>query len=341
MSESDGTSDPGTREEHREDTDMTGARPGLLQDTGLLTPPAGTGRRITAAHRPVSPAEDITAKEPLCFYLGTHRPHWLWDPAVAFRLCVSYNTLAPRLALHEATASWLLDSGAYTWLQQTGYCPVEPIRYVQDVDRFDREIGHLDWAAPQDWMCEPWIIRGGVHDGQFYKGTGLSVSEHQRLTVENYLELRRWWPEFSDAECPFMPPLQGWTIPEYLHCVTLYEDAGVDLPACPVVGLGSVCRRQGTAEITALAEMLTPRLALHGFGVKTRGLLAADRYTSADSGAWSKEATHQPPLPGHQHKHCGNCLAKACQYLIRLQAKLDGARTGCWQESLDLGWETP
>jgi hypothetical protein len=286
----------------------------------------------------IDPAGDITAKEPLCFYLGTHRPGWLWDPAADFELCVSYNTLAPRLSLREATHGWLLDSGAYTWLQTAGHCPVEPIRYVQDVDRFDRQIGRLDWAAPQDWMCEPWIIAGGWHDGQLFRGTGLSVGEHQRRTVANFLELTRWWREFSDAECPFMPVLQGWEIPDYLHCVRLYEDVGVELPEYPVVGLGSVCRRQGTRVITAVAEMLTPRLALHGFGVKTRGLLAADRFTSADSMAWSFDARYAPPLPGHGHKHCNNCPDYARQWRTRLLAQLGNAAAGTWQDPLPLTW---
>jgi hypothetical protein len=307
------------------------------------------GVRVTDAtigHPVTDPAEDITAKDPLCFYLGTHRPNWLWDPAADFPMCVSHNTLAPILSLRPSTRGWFLDSGAYTKLKDEGRWPdspgepAEPIRYVQDVDRFDREIGNMEWAAGQDWMCEPWIIRGGWHDGAFYKGTGLSVAEHQRRTVANFLELIRWWPEFSDAECPFMPALQGWEIPEYLHCARLYEDAGIDLSSYPVVGLGSVCRRQGTGEITALAEMLTPRLALHGFGVKTRGLLAADLFTSADSASWSRTARYEPGIPGHEqlHKTCANCLDFARRWRDGLLGQLDDADTGTWQEALPLTW---
>jgi hypothetical protein len=30
--------------------------------------------------------------------------------------------------------------------------------YAGLVARYAEEIGGMDWAAPQDWMCEPWII---------------------------------------------------------------------------------------------------------------------------------------------------------------------------------------
>ncbi len=35
-------------------------------------------------------------------------------------------------------------------------------------NRYRDEIGCLLWAAPQDWMCEPWITAK----------TGLTVAEH-------------------------------------------------------------------------------------------------------------------------------------------------------------------
>ena len=40
------------------------------------------------------------------------------------------------------------------------------------------EVGGLQCAAPQDWMCEPQIVAK----------TGLSVREHQQRTVENLLD---------------------------------------------------------------------------------------------------------------------------------------------------------
>jgi hypothetical protein len=259
---------------------------------------------------------------------------WLWDPAADFKMCVSFRRLAPRLTLHRSTHGWMLDSGAYTELQKYGRWTVDPIRYVQEIDRYDREIGNLEWAAPQDWLCQPWVIAGGWHNERKYAGTGLSVPEHQRLTVANFAELTRWWPEFSDEECPIMPSLQGDTIAAFLHCARLYEDAGIDLSAYPVVGLGSVSD-QDPAMVKALAESLTPRLALHGFGLKKRGLCATSRFTSADSTTWSYEARRGAGMPGHQalHKSCANCLdfATQLQWRAGLLTQLEDGDTGTWQ----------
>lgn len=58
----------------------------------------------------------------------------------------------------------------------------------------------------------------------------------------------------------------------------------MDLAALPRVGLGSVCRRQSTAEIAAIVTVLSSQgIRLHGFGVKTAGLrLYGDRLASLE-----------------------------------------------------------
>lgn len=90
-----------------------------------------------------------------------------------------------------------------------------------------------------------------------------AVRFHQRETVDNYLGLKAIAPDL-----PFLPVLQGWRLTEYETCAVMYEQAGVDLAAKPVVGLGSVCRRQGTAKIGAIVTAFADRgLRLHGFGV--------------------------------------------------------------------------
>jgi hypothetical protein len=142
--------------------------------------------------------------------------------------------------------------------------------------------------------------------------TGLSVAEHLHRTVENYLTLRRLAPHL-----PVIPVVQGWRLPDYMDCLDLYRSAGVDLAALPRVGLGSVCRRQSTAEIAVIVTELARRgLRLHGFGVKTGGLhLYGHLLTSADSMAWSYAARRAPALPGCTgHKNCANCLAYATRW---------------------------
>ncbi|HKS43841.1 MAG TPA: hypothetical protein VJT49_01770 [Amycolatopsis sp.] len=243
------------------------------------------------------------------FYLGTHQPHWLATADVP--LFVSHRRLAGRKTLPRAIEHWALDSGGFSELSLYDEWRTTPGEYVAAVRRYDEEIGELGWAAPQDWMCEPFMTAK----------TGLSVLDHQRRTVENFLELQELWGD--DATSPFMPVLQGWERDDYLRCHDLYGEAGVDLTAFPVVGLGSVCRRQATGAIGAVVAALRqrdPDLPLHGFGVKLGGLRTYGHLLiSADSMAWSFEARRHDPLPGCTgHKNCANCLAYALTWRERV-----------------------
>jgi hypothetical protein len=242
---------------------------------------------------------------PAAFYLGAHQPHWLHR--AGFPLFVSHRQLARRpRSLRPASCRWALDSGGFTELSLHGRWLTPPEEYAAAVERYARQIGGLDFASPQDWMCEPFMT------GR----TGLTVAEHQARTVENYLTLRRIAPGL-----PFIPVLQGWHLGDYLTCLDLYTTAGVDLTALPRVGLGSVCRRQSTAEIAVIvAELARRGLSLHGFGVKTGGLhLYGHLLASADSMAWSFAARREPALPGCTgHKNCANCLTYATRWRARV-----------------------
>ncbi len=215
------------------------------------------------------------------FYVGCHRASWLWNGTLTVPAFVSHHALRCYKNLHPARVPWALDSGGFTEVSTYGEWRTTPRAYVEAVARYDSEIGRMEWAAPQDYMCEPWIT----------EKTGLTVAEHQARTVANYVELTRLWPEYSDDSCPFMPVLQGWHPADYLACTERYADAGVDLEASPLVGLGSVCRRQATDQIGALIEQLSAKYALHGFGCKTLGIARYGHLlASADSMAWSFNA---------------------------------------------------
>lgn len=118
--------------------------------------------------------------------------------------------------------------------------------------------------------------------------------------------------------------LQGWTLADYLHCLDLYRQAGIDLTTLPLVGLGSICRRQATNDIRHIVtELAAAGLRLHGFGVRTAGLAAyGAALASADSMAWSLHARRQPPLPGCRHANCANCLRYALHWRAELAARL-------------------
>jgi hypothetical protein len=241
------------------------------------------------------------------FYLGAHHPHWL--ERAPFPLFVSHRRLAARRGLPRAATGWALDSGGFTELRLHGGWRTTPADYVAAVRRYREEIGGLEWAAPQDWMCEPFMLAK----------TGLSVAVHQARTVTNYLELRDLAPDL-----PFIPVLQGWRLDDYLRCVEMFERAGVDLASERLVGVGSVCRRQATGEIEVIVHSLAAMgLRLHGFGVKTGGMIRyADCLTSADSLAWSFEARRSAPLLGCSHANCANCLRYAEAWRERTLARL-------------------
>lgn len=208
------------------------------------------------------------------WYLGTHEPTWLNRSHCP--LFVSAVRLRERCKrkLPRATAPWALDSGGFSVLNKHGRYPTTNAEYAAEVRRWRDGIGNLEWAAVQDWMCEPVVLRK----------TGLTVADHQRLTVASWVELKAIAPDL-----PWVPVLQGFTADEYRRCVELYAAAGTDLRECPLVGIGSVCRREDTTEAEAIIRELAGRgLKLHGFGFKTGGLeRVADCLTSADSLAWS------------------------------------------------------
>lgn len=255
----------------------------------------------------------------LCFYLGTHMPSWLATTDVP--LFVSHRRLAGRRTLPKARTGWALDSGGFTELSMFGEWRTTPEEYVAAVRRYDNEIGQLGWAAPQDWMCEPFILAK----------TGLTIVEHQRRTIANFQRLTDlWWAGDPDWDapspelCPFMPVLQGWTTDDYRRHTDAYQAAGIELEHYPLVGLGSVCRRQNTSQIDALIREFTPWLALHGFGCKTAGLARyGHRLESADSLAWSYAGRREPAGCTPSHRNEANCLRYALAWRDRVLDVLD------------------
>lgn len=215
------------------------------------------------------------------FFLGAHHPNWLGlSPASLFvsdaRLRVRGKDYAGKLK-HRALAPWGLDSGAFSEVSKHGHHLTSAASYAARARRYHAEIGKLAFASVQDWMCEPAVL----------KVTGLSIREHQRRTVDSYLELRDHAPEV-----PWMPVLQGWGQGDHFAHLEMYDAAGIDLRQLPRVGFGSVCRRQGEVRISLLlSELRAEGLSLHAFGVKARGIeLALGHFDSADSMAWS---THE------------------------------------------------
>lgn len=244
------------------------------------------------------------------FYLGTHKPHWLELTDVP--LFVSRRSLIGRRTMPRARGPWALDSGGFTEIATAGHWFGTPARqYVAEVRRIVDQVGRPDFIAPQDWMCEPEALAK----------TGLSLRMHQQLTTWSYQELQDLAPEL-----PWCPVLQGWGVTDYWRHAEQYAAVGVDLAALPVVGVGSVCRRQGTTSAGVIFHTLAEGYGLrnlHGFGLKVKALeVAADLVgtygrcylASADSLAWSRHARWRAPLPGCSHSSCANCIRYALQW---------------------------
>ena len=267
-----------------------------------------------------APGTGANTGSPL-FYLGTHHPGWL--ATTGLPLFISDRRLRTYKTLPRATAAWALDSGGFTELSTDGtwdHGPT-PRQYADRIRRYRDQIGHLAWAAPQDWMCEPAILAR----------TGLTIPEHQQRTITSVVRLRD-----LDPALPVIPVLQGWTVSDYLRCADAYGKAGINLAAEPLVGLGSVCRRQASTGTELIIRALHAHgiTALHGFGVKISGLIRCGHLlTSADSMAWSFAARRQPPLPGcgTRHRNCANCLRYATTWYTRVRAAL---ATACTQPPL-------
>lgn len=197
-----------------------------------------------------------------------------------------------------AAGSWALDSGAFTELATYGFYQTPARQYAEEARRYLEMLGQPDWIAPQDWMCEPFIVAK----------TGLSIVEHQWRTIESVAGLRL-------AGMPVIPVLQGQILDDYLRHIEMYAGAGFQLLSEPTIGVGSICRRQGSNETgRILATLSGLGLRLHGFGVKTTGVAQFSRYlVSADSMAWSVCGRRRKPFfnCGNSHKNCANCFEYA------------------------------
>jgi hypothetical protein len=216
------------------------------------------------------------------FYVGLHQPS---DAQHFPRVCISVNRVrgrrSPVLIGQENGGTALLDSGAFTELAAHGCYRHSVDQYAAEVRRLCRLL-NLDACVAQDYMCEPFMVQK----------TGLSIAEHQRLTIERYDALLA-----HDLPCYVLPVLQGFAPADYARHIDAY---GERLERHMWVGVGSVCKRNSQpASVACVLQAIKrgrPDLRLHGFGVKLTALqhpAVRDLLYSADSMAWSYSARKQ------------------------------------------------
>lgn len=212
------------------------------------------------------------------FFTGLHQPSDAQHFDAAF---VSVNRLRGRKGPFQAQ-DWIMDSGAFTEVSTHGRYRHSVEEYAAEIKRWSSN-GNLLAAVAQDYMCEPFIIAK----------TGLSVAEHQRLTIQRYDDLLAC----DVGGVQIMPVLQGFAPGDYVQHIRLY---GSRLSFGQWVGVGSVCKRNGDIRmIEAVLRAIKqerPDLRLHGFGLKTTALssgLVRTLLHTADSMAWSFSARKQ------------------------------------------------
>lgn len=257
------------------------------------------------------------------FWLGLHNPSWLESAGVP--VCVSYGRLRGKKRLPMPAAPIFLDSRGFSEIAQHGRYTFTARTYARFVRRCKEEWGPLLWhASIMDWMCEPFML----------DKTHMTVGQHQTLTVNSWLALNA-----EDGALPWVPVLQGWTVDDYHRHADLYEShTCTRLADLPLVGVGSVCRRQGMQEAAEIIKSLHARGLhnLHGFGFKLTGLVSkglrlCNILASADSMAWSKRGrsawlNEKIRLCGGEHVGgCGNCLWWALKWRNRLVARIERA----------------
>jgi len=187
---------------------------------------------------------------------------------------VSVNRLRERKS-DFLVNNWIMDSGAFTELSRHGAYRSSPESYAEQINRWG-EIGNLQAAVTQDYMCEDFVLQK----------TGHTISEHQCLTIDRYLKIR------DRAQHYVMPVLQGFQPADYANHIQLYADL---LGPEAWVGVGSVCRRNGNPDaiedVLGAIKSVRPDLHLHGFGLKITALerpTVRELLFSSDSMAWSK-----------------------------------------------------
>jgi hypothetical protein len=218
------------------------------------------------------------------FYPGYHQPaqaHYLQ------RCMISISRLETRLSdFAPPSNGWLLDSRAFSILKQHGCYLSTPEQYAAQIVRW-AHVGLLLAAASQDYMCEPFIL----------KRTGLTIAEHQRLTIDRYDAIVAEVARLTSGlhVHPYvLPVLQGYLPEQYVAHLSQYGDR---LAQGAWVGVGSVCKRNGSPReiATVLREIkrVRPDVRLHGFGLKKTALQSSEvlrLLDTADSMAWSSRA---------------------------------------------------
>ena len=150
-------------------------------------------------------------------------------------LFISDRRLRTYKTLPRAATTWALDSGAFTELSRHGswdHGPT-PRQYAARIRRY------TDRHRPPGLGRPPGLDVRTRHPRpdrpEYHRAP--AAHHHQRPALRD-----------ADPGLPVIPVLQGWTPSDYLRCADAYHHAGINLAAEPLIGIGSICRRQATTQ---------------------------------------------------------------------------------------------
>lgn len=258
---------------------------------------------------------------------------WVGGDVQALRhgdpVLVSYGRLMRAKTLPVASGPWVCDSRGFTEIMQHGGWTIPVGKYAADLNRYAAEIGHLEWAAPQDWPAAAAALAR----------TGLTEYDHQVRTIDGYEQL------VPLTTVPIIRVLTGTTVAGYLRHLAMWQARGHDLTdGSTVVGVGALVKR-APAEAADIIRTLHAAgvRRMHGFGLKGPVLaLIGPLLESFDSAGWSDEARRaaeeagDPGLCRHGNgvKYERNCHVYAMQWAGRQQQRAAHAHV---QEMLPMG----
>src|SRR5271166_1804160 len=154
------------------------------------------------------------------FFMGLDHPAVAWP---FLRSMISINTIRDRKGPFRVN-DWIMDSGGFTELSTHGRSRTSPKEYAGQINRW-KDNGNLVAAVTQDLMCELFILHK----------TGLSIDDHQNITVERYARL------IDLTNVYVMPVLQGYSPESYVSHLDRYADL---LTPGQWVGLGRCLQAQ-------------------------------------------------------------------------------------------------
>jgi hypothetical protein len=198
------------------------------------------------------------------FFSGWHQPVNGPSGCGNFRYTlIGINRLLNRRSDFECQKV-LIDSSAFTRISGLykgfkGHLSTQ--KYAALVRKWVRILGNrLIAIVAQDYMCEELVLNN----------TGLTVADHQRVTILRYDNLCKL---LQDVDVYVIPVLQGYAPEEYVSHIHQYGDR---LAYGAWVGVGSVCKRNGKPdaiyEVLSAIKAVRPDLRLHGFGLKKKSL---------------------------------------------------------------------